>query len=180
MPPTKPRPGPPFGHSFGAVVAVHAARLAPEKITRLILLDPGIGLPPALAEHLATEALTPPTYATTADAARDLATRWPPSAHNAIDDEVRDHLVREKDVLKWRYSAPMAVTAYAELARPPLAPPAGTPTTLVKATRSKAVPPGYADLCQVTPVEIDSGHHVHLEHPAETARIVLDAISGTA
>lgn len=168
-----------LGHSFGAVVAVHAARLAPHKVTRLILLDPGIGLPPPLAERLAAEALTPPEFPTAADAARHTAARWPPQAHDLIDDEIRDHLVRRNGVWTWQYSAPMAAAAYTELTRPPIPPPAGIPTTLVKATRSKAVPPGYADLCGVTPIEVDSGHQVHLERPAETARIVLDAISGT-
>ncbi|MBL7257832.1 alpha/beta fold hydrolase [Paractinoplanes lichenicola] len=168
------------GHSFGATVAVHVTRIAPELVKHVVLLDPGHGLPPALAEQLATAALTPPAYPTPEDAARDRAAGWPPQAHDLIDDEVRQHLVREKGVWTWRHSTPMTVAAYSELARPPLAPAAGTPTTLVKARRSKAVPPGYADLCGVTAIEIDSGHQVHLERPAETAQVIHDAISGTA
>ncbi|MBB4691798.1 pimeloyl-ACP methyl ester carboxylesterase [Actinoplanes abujensis] len=61
----------------------------------------------------------------------------------------------------------------------PSPPPAGTPTTLVKARRRQAVPPGYADQCAVAAIDIDSGHHVHLEQPAETARIIPDTVSGT-
>ena len=35
-----------FGHSFGGAIAVHLARAAPERVERLVLLDPAIGLDP--------------------------------------------------------------------------------------------------------------------------------------
>jgi lipase len=172
-----------LGHSLGATIAVHLARLAPHRIERLILLDPGHGLPPALAEERANDALDPPRYDNAEQAAAELTHRWPAAAHHLIDEEIHDHLTRHPDgSLRWRFSAPMVAATYSELARPAVAPSTGTPTTLVRALRSKAVPPGYAGMCHEALnkdfrlVEIDCGHQVHLERPAEVAAL----ISGTA
>src|SRR5215469_4619988 len=40
---------PVLAHSFGSAVALHLARLAPGRISRLLLLDPAVGIDPALA-----------------------------------------------------------------------------------------------------------------------------------
>lgn len=171
------------GHSLGATLAVHLARRAPGRIERLILLDPGIGLPPALAEQRANGVLDPPSYDNPEQAAGETAHRWPPQAAALIDDEIRDHLTQHPDGRwRWRFSIPMVATTYSELGQPAVTPPAGTNTTLVVALRSPAVPPGYAGTCRdalnndFRLVEIDCGHQVHLERPAETAAL----ISGTA
>jgi lipase len=167
------------GHSLGATIAVHLARLAPDRVDRLILLDPGLALPPALAEERATAVLDPPTFDTPEQAAGERARYWPPEAAHLVDDEVRDHLTRHDDGRwRWRYSLPMVAAGYSELARPAVTPPAGTNTTLVVALRSKAVPPGYADMCRdelksdFRLVELDCGHQIHLERPAETAALI--------
>ncbi|MBM2616158.1 alpha/beta hydrolase [Actinoplanes sp. LDG1-06] len=124
------------GHSLGATIAVHLSQLIPGRIRRLILLDPGIGLPEALAAKFAAEAPSPVIAAT-----------------------------------------------WTELAREPVAPAA--PTTLVRARRSKAVPPGYPGQCATALgekfrlVELDCGHQVHEEKPAETAELIRAAVSGT-
>ncbi|WP_250003654.1 alpha/beta hydrolase [Actinoplanes sp. M2I2] len=171
------------GHSLGATVAVHLARRHPGRIERLVLLDPGMALPPALAEERAGDALTPPVFDNPADAAGERARTWPAEAATLVDDEIRDHLRQGADGRwHWRYSPPMVVATYSELARPAVTPPAGTRTTLVVALRSQAVPAGYAELCRetlhddFTLAELDCGHQVHLERPTRTAAL----ISGTA
>jgi len=62
-----------MGHSLGATVAVHVARSAPEQVGRLILLDPGIGLPPDVAERRAYDALDAPEFDSPAQAAQERA-----------------------------------------------------------------------------------------------------------
>ncbi|MCO8269617.1 alpha/beta hydrolase [Actinoplanes sp. TRM 88003] len=167
------------GHSLGATIAVHLARLAPGRVERLVLLDPGIGLPPAVAEQRADGVLDPPTFDTPEQASEQTARHWPPEASGLVDAEIRDHLVQQIDGRwRFRFSVPMVAATYSELARPAVTPPAGTDTTLVVALRSKAVPPGYAGMCRdalnkdFRLVELDSGHQVHLERPAEVAALI--------
>jgi lipase len=141
------------GHSFGAAVALYAARAAPSRVSGLVLLDPGIGLPAALAGRLAEAELA-----------------GPPAPVPAGEQ---------------RWSAAMAVTSFSESARPVVLPPAGVPTLLVIARRSGSYADlvSYAGACRavlgdlLTVAEVDCGHRMYEERPAQTGRLVGDFVA---
>jgi lipase len=175
---------PVLGHSFGATVAVYLARLAPERTDRLILLDPGMGLPAPVAEKQAHAELNAPSFAHPDEAAAQRSRFWPAQAHPLVGDEVANHLAQGPDGRwRWRYSVPAAVTAFSELARAAPVPPAHLPTLLAVARRSPAVEPAYLDACRqaladrLTVAEVDCGHQIHLERPGETGTLTRDFLS---
>ncbi|GIH17905.1 alpha/beta fold hydrolase [Rugosimonospora africana] len=172
-----------IGHSLGATVAVHLARRAPHRVSRLVLLDPGIGMPDGLARAKTGDALDAPAFDDPRDAARERAAFWPATAAHLVPDEIADHLAQGPDGRwRWRYLPEMAAATYDELVRPALTPPPGTPTLLVVAARG-VVGPEYVDACraalgaELTRVELDCGHHVHLERPAWTGALIRDFLA---
>jgi lipase len=173
-----------IGHSLGAAVAVHLARRVPHRVSRLVLLDPGIGLPQEVARQRADEALRAPVFDDPRQAVQERTGHWPPHIHHLIPAEVDDHLERGGDGRwRWRYSPAMAAASYAELARPALTPPPGTATLLVMAARSKAVDPDYVAACReslgtdLSVVELDCGPQLPLERPAWTGALVRDFLA---
>ena len=66
-----------FGHSFGGAIAVHLARTAPDRVERLVLLDPAIGLDPQDMLETAEETRADESYPDLAAARADRAQRWP-------------------------------------------------------------------------------------------------------
>jgi lipase len=121
--------------------------------------------------------LDPPAFDTPADGARSL----PPWLG---EDEIEHHLHRGTDGRwRWRYSPAAAVTAFSELARPAVPPPPGTPTLLVLARTDRGDQYAYAGLCRaalgddLTLAELDSGHHLHQQRPAETGALTRDFLT---
>jgi lipase len=175
---------PVVGHSFGATVSVYLARLAPERVERLILLDPGMGLPAHVAEKQAHAELNAASFAHPDEAAAERTRLWPPEAHHLVGEEVAGHLAQGPDGRwRWRYSVPAAVTAFSELARPAPVPPDHMATLLAVARRSPAVEPAYLEACRqaladrLTVAEFDSGHQIHLERAGETGALIRDFLS---
>ncbi|HEX2774610.1 MAG TPA: alpha/beta fold hydrolase, partial [Micromonosporaceae bacterium] len=167
------------GHSMGATVAVYLARRAPDRVDRLILLDPSAGIPATVAGREAQEAIRPPEFVSPREAAHERAATWPAQARPLVDEEIRTHLARGDDGRwRWRYHVPAVVTAFSELARPAVLPPPDLPTLLVLAIRSRAVGPDYIDDCrailddQLSVVQVDCGHQIYLERAKETGRLI--------
>lgn len=160
------------GHSYGGATALHVTARAPERVERLALLDPAIGLSPVLCEEVALEELEPETWADLDVARAEFAERWQ-SAEGA-DLEVAANFVQLADGL-WcrRYSIPMTVTAWSEMSRRPVLPPPGTPTLLLPATKADFVSPALVAALRdqlgadLTVHEVDSGHALYFERPAE-------------
>jgi lipase len=175
-----------LGHSFGGAVAVHLARHAPGRVSRVVLIDPAIGLVPAVAAGRAAAELVAPSFADPAEARAARIRYWPPLPdESAADDEVAHHLVRGEDGRwRWRYAPAAVVTAFSEMARPAVLPPATVPTLLVRATRVRVVRPELVEACRtagdadVTVVDIDCFHQVQIERPERVATIVREFLSG--
>jgi lipase len=163
------------GHSFGGAIAVHLARTAPERVERLVLLDPAIGLDPQDMLETAEASRADESYPDVATARADRAQRWEGIADELVDAEIADHLVPDGDRWRYRYCGAAAVVAWSEMARPALTPPAGTPTLLLPAAKAEFVDPAWVDACRaelgdaLRVAEIDAGHMVYLERTAEVA-----------
>jgi lipase len=169
-----------LGHSFGGAVALYMARHAPDRVRRLVLLDPAVGLSTETAADGARAALTELSFDDVAQARKSRSVTWPADVGaEAVDAEVHDHLQCGADGRwRWRYEPAVVVTAYSEMARPAVVPPPGLPTLLVRAARDPVVPDDFVAACrtalgaEVTVVDVDCGHMVYLERPAETAALI--------
>lgn len=109
-----------LGHSFGGRVAYEVAAAAPERVERLVLLDPAIRIDPAVALYAAENARRDRSYSSFDEG---IDRRFEESVlHRAQRDvvagELREHLV-EDDAGRWRYrySQSAVVAAYGEMSR---------------------------------------------------------------
>ncbi|RDI53274.1 alpha/beta fold hydrolase [Nocardia mexicana] len=169
-----------LGHSFGGAAGIHLARLHPELVRGLVLLDPAIGLDPELMLHIAESMLAAPDYPDIEAARLDkLETAWADVEPPLLAAELAEHLVpTPSGRMAWRMSLP-AVTAYwGQLARDFVLPPAGLPTALVQAMKSPFVTPRFrAALTEhlgaaLTVHEFDCDHMVAQARPAESAAVL--------
>ncbi len=172
------------GHSYGGMIAVHLARTAPRRVRRLLLLDPAIGLDPEEALRQARGYLSPVSFADVAEARAYRAARWTEAPDDAVDEEVAEHLEPTPDGrLRWRFEPAAVVTAYSEMARPHLTPPADLPTHLVIATRADLVRPEFVVDCRaalgprLAISEIEAGHMLYVDRLEETGTLISGWVS---
>ncbi|WP_343599659.1 alpha/beta hydrolase [Mycobacterium sp.] len=172
------------GHSFGGAVALHLAAAYPDRVAALVLLDPAIGLDGGWMREIAEAMLASPDYPDTAQARAEKATgAWADVDPGVLDAELDEHLVAlAGGRYGWRISLPAMMSYWSELARDIVLPPAGIPTTLVRAGR--ASPPYVGDalvaglrdrlgpdfaLC-----DLDCDHMVAQAKPAEVAALIRE------
>lgn len=123
------------GHSFGGGLAMNLAANRPDLVSGLLLLDPAVGLDGDWARQIAEAMFSSPDYPDPAEARLEKATgSWADVDPDVLDAELDEHLVQlPSGRYGWRVSVPAMMSYWSELARPPVLPPAGTPTTLVRA-----------------------------------------------
>jgi len=167
-----------LGHSYGAAIALHLAHAAPERIERLALLDPALGLDPRDMLLAAEDSRLDETFRDLTAARAHRAIRWAGIADELVEAELAEHLVEDGDRLRYRYCQSAVVAAWSEMARPPVLPPAGVPTLLVPAMQAEFVKPRWVKACRaalgdaLTVAEVDAGHMVFLELPDEVAGLL--------
>ena len=163
---------------------MHLARTAPERVERLLLLDPALGLDPADMLATAEEMRADESYSDLPAARADRAERWPGIAAELVDAELAEHLVPDGDRWRYRYSRAAVVAAWGEMARPALTPPAGIPTLLLPAMKADFVDPAWVRACRaelgaaLDVHEIDAGHMVYLERTAQVADRIRAFLGG--
>ncbi|MFH7340910.1 alpha/beta fold hydrolase [Streptomyces sp. KHY 26] len=168
-----------LAHSFGGLIALRLAHAAPERVGRIVLLDPSVGLPAGQLHQQARRTLCPGSFASPEEARAERRSAWPAAFAAASDEEVAEHLVRRGDGRwHWRFEPAAVVTACSEMAGPPVTPPPAVPTLLVIAGRSGFVSTEYVRACRatlgerLTVAEVDAGHMLYLEAPEETGELI--------
>ncbi|MFV8317330.1 alpha/beta fold hydrolase [Mycobacterium sp. 23] len=127
-----------MGHSFGSAVATHLAAARPELVSSLLLLDPAIGLDGQWMAEIAAAMFASPDYAERSEARQEKGGGvWADVDPAVLDADVDEHLIQlPNGRYGWRISLPAMMSYWSELARDVVLPPAGVPTTLVRATRT--------------------------------------------
>lgn len=172
------------GHSFGGAVAVHLAHAAPDRVERLVLLDPAIGLDPDDMLETAEDARAAESFLDVDAARKDRAQRWEGVADELVEAEVTAHLAHLGDRWEWRYCRSAVVAAWGELARPALTPPTGTPTLIMAGARGGFVEPAWVQRCRaelgnaLRVVEVDAGHMLFLQRTDEVASHLREFVLG--
>jgi lipase len=109
------------GHSFGGHLALHLLAAAPDRIDRVVLLDPASLLDPDRAAERALEYVRDDGWATQEDAHAEIGT-WFPNEGSLPDRdlELERNLVHDGDTGRWRmrFSPVVIVAAYGEMCRP--------------------------------------------------------------
>jgi lipase len=126
------------GFSFGGRLVAELACHAPERVERIVLLDPALHLPPEQAYEAAEDERRGESFSSADEAiqARYDSGLVISTPREYLEEEMSRHLVRGDDGrLGFRYSHSAAVAAWGEMARP--APGvAAVPTLLVLGTES--------------------------------------------
>ena len=176
------RPAVVVGHSFGGAVALALAAAHPDLVSRLVLLDPAVGLDGGWMRDIADDMYASPDYTDRAEARAEKANgSWGEVDPVELDRELDEHLINlPNGRVGWRISIPAMLSYWSELARPMVLPPNHIPTTLVRATRT--APPYATDEliasladrlgANFTLLEWDCDHMVAQALPAETADLI--------
>lgn len=159
-----------IGYSFGGLIAATAAATAPERVARLALLEPALGLRPQTCLHYAQAELEDESYADEdeAIAAMESGGMFFHAPREMLEEEARLNLVRGEDGrLRYRYSRAAAIGAWSEMARP-ASPVPDVPTLVVVGDRSPLV----VDLSRhpgAETVTVPGGHSILWDAFGETA-----------
>lgn len=112
-----------LGHSFGARLALELAAVAPDSVGRLVLLDPAVFLPPAVALFAAESSRAERAYSSFEEG---VDRRYEESLLHSTDraflrQALASHLVgTESDGLwRYRYCQSAVIAAYSDLATTP-------------------------------------------------------------
>jgi lipase len=170
------------GHSFGGAIALALAATRPDLVDGLVLLDPATGLSGRRMREIADDMMAAPDYTDRDEArAEKLSGSWGDVPEAELEAELDEHLVPwPGGRVGWRLSLPAMMSYWSELARPIALPRSGTPTTLLRATKTdppyvpKALVDGLADTLgpDFTLVDVDCNHMVPLARPDETAAAI--------
>jgi lipase len=112
-----------LGHSFGGRLVLELAALVPDRVERVLLLDPAIDLLPHVGFDLAEDHRRERVFASAEQAIQARLEGGEATPREFLEEEAREHLAAGRDSgLRWRYCQSAVVSAYGELSGPPPAP----------------------------------------------------------
>ena len=166
-------------HSYGGAIALALLTRAPERVRRLVLLDPALALDGAEASETAADVMAFTGWASVEEATTARLGDLGEAARPAIDEEVAAHLVEGADGrFRFRFHKPAVVTGWGEMSYPlPDALPP-VPTLIVVCDRAEIVTPealaGLGELLgeHLAVEHLDAGHMLYWERFDDTARLV--------
>lgn len=165
-------------HSYGGTIALQLLARHPERVRRLVLLDPALAQAGAWGEEAATETITDDGFATEDDARAWRAGALAPD-DAIITAEVEHHLEQRADGRWWfRWHKPAVVTGWGEMASPVPVVDDARPTLLVIALQAELVGTAQRGALeaqlgeQLVTVELDCGHMLYWERPDEVGALV--------
>jgi lipase len=175
-----------LGHSFGGRIAAELATREPERVERLVLLDPALQVLPHVAFDLAELERRDSSFESVEEAvqARYESGRVLLAPRELIREDEEEHLEAGRDGrLRYRYCKSAVVTAWSEMAGEPLTP-ARVPTLIVLGAQSwllldEQVDAYRAELGdQLDVVTVPGGHTVFWDALVETTA-ALEAFLGS-
>jgi lipase len=166
-------------HSYGGAIALAFLQRFPERVRRLVLLDPALALDPAEASEAAEGVIGFEGWATVEEATTARRGELGDEHAATITEEIDAHLVAGDDGrFRFRFHRPAVVTGWGEMAypMPSLLPP--VPTLLVVCDRAEIVTPGALAGLQgllgdhLSVVHLDAGHMLYWEAFEDTAAAI--------
>jgi lipase len=168
------------GHSFGGRLAFELT--ARGLVDRSVLLDPAVWVPPPIALERAQGLVRDRSFADVKEALAERRQLSPLAPRELLDEEFREHLVRDDDGrLRFRYSTAAVIAAYGELSKPP---PdwarVQVPTLLVVGADTDVTVPAVVEalrfeLAEVLTVVTVPGRHVVLWDAFDETADAIDA-----
>jgi lipase len=167
------------GHSFGGRLALELAARRPERVHRLILLDPAVWVPPPIAFERAELTAEDESWASVDEAIDARVASSTLADRSVIAAELPQHLRLDEDG-RWRgrFARTAVVAAYGEMAKRPPLDRVDVPTLLVHGDASEVVPQRMVEIvCEAMPrcevVTVPGGHIVTWDAFDETASAML-------
>jgi lipase len=171
-----------IGFSYGGCISIHLAAEAPERVDRLVLLDPALLLDRDWVLEGVEEELEDWSFASPEEALRERMIDRPPQASQGYKEDNDVRLERGEDG-RYRipYSRGAVITAYSEMSRP-LPSLAGFPgqVLLVTGARSDVVGPRQRSWIEhevgdrLSVSQLDCNHMLYFEAFEDLARVVRD------
>ena len=168
-----------IGHSFGGRTAMELAARHPERVSRLVLYDPAVWVPPPVALKRAEDLRADESFGSIEEAVDARLVTDPKTPRAYLEEELPEHLRRMEDGRwRYRYARTAVIAAYGEMAKPPPLAEVLAPTLLIRALSGEVVPEAFADMCRdqmpdCTVVTVPHGHIVMWEDFDETAELTL-------
>ena len=177
-----------IGHSFGGLLAMRLAAAAPDRVRRLILLDPAVGLPAARMTAEAEATRHDEGWASRAEALAARSADRPPQAIPDVLEDLDVHLAEGDDGrFRLRFSRPAVIVGWSEIAKAPVSLAGWSgPALVVIGDTGGYVMPGLlgalaADLGdRLTVRTIVSGHMVLWDAFEETAALIRGFLADSA
>jgi lipase len=167
------------GHSFGGRLALELAARKPERVGRLVLLDPAVWVPPPVALERAELTLRDESYASVDEAIEARLADNPLAKRSLVAHDLPQHMQLADDG-RWRprFARSAVVAAYGEMAKPPPLDKVAAPTLLIRGADSEVVPQPLVDvvletMAQCELVTVPGGHIVMWDAFDETASAIL-------
>ena len=168
-----------IGHSFGGCLATNLLATSPERVRRLVLLDPAMALPLELAREAAEETRPDDSWATLAEAVAARVAGQAPQAVEAVRNDATIAIAEDADGrFRRQYSRPAVITGWGEMARAMPAVPADRAILLITAAQAPFVTDAVRrGLPGAVEHVLDCGHVVTWEAFDEVARLVREFLA---